>query len=245
MHGCNGKMGQVITGIVNEDADTVMKFISIEGSNSEKIKALRDFNIEDDAYLEGIDEIEKVFEYLKLFNIPEKNTEFDLSIARGLDYYTGTVYETKLNDHPEIGSICSGGRYDDLASYYIKNKLPGVGISIGLTRLFFQLKDAGILKDEDNSLSDCLIIPFEGFMEEAINLTNILRKGGVDAFIYTEEGAKLGKKMKYADNLSIPYTVLIGEDEKKSQKYMLKNMETGNQESLDSQGIIEFIKSNK
>ncbi len=232
-------------GIKDEDADTVMKFISIEGSNSEKIKALRDFNIEDDAYLEGIDEIEKVFEYLKLFNIPEKNTEFDLSIARGLDYYTGTVYETKLNDHPEIGSICSGGRYDDLASYYIKNKLPGVGISIGLTRLFFQLKDAGILKDEDNSLSDCLIIPFEGFMEEAINLTNILRKGGVDAFIYTEEGAKLGKKMKYADNLSIPYTVLIGEDEKKSQKYMLKNMETGNQESLDSQGIIEFIKSNK
>lgn len=232
-------------GIKDEDADTVMKFISIEGSNSEKIKALRDFNIEDDAYLEGIDEIEKVFEYLKLFNIPEKNTEFDLSIARGLDYYTGTVYETKLNDHPEIGSICSGGRYDDLASYYIKNKLPGVGISIGLTRLFFQLKDARILKDEDNSLSDCLIIPFEGFMEEAINLTNILRKGGVDAFIYTEEGAKLGKKMKYADNLSIPYTVLIGEDEKKSQKYMLKNMETGNQESLDSQGIIEFIKSNK
>ena len=229
-------------GIKDEDADTVMKFISIEGSNSEKIKALRDFNIEDDAYLEGIDEIEKVFEYLKLFNIPEKNTEFDLSIARGLDYYTGTVYETKLNDHPEIGSICSGGRYDDLASYYIKNKLPGVGISIGLTRLFFQLKDARILKDEDNSLSDCLIIPFEGFMEEAINLTNILRKGGVDAFIYTEEGAKLGKKMKYADNLSIPYTVLIGEDEKKSQKYMLKNMETGIQESLDSQGIIEFIK---
>ena len=232
-------------GIKDEDADTVMKFISIEGTNSEKIKALRDFNIDDEVFSEGVDEIEKVFEYLRLFNIPEKNTEFDLSIARGLDYYTGTVYETKLDDHPEIGSICSGGRYDDLASYYTKAKLPGVGISIGLTRLFFQLKDAEIIKEEDNSLSDCLIIPFEGFMEEAINLTNKLRAGGIETFIYTEEGAKLGKKMKYADSLSIPYTILIGEDEKKSQKYMLKNMESGDQVSLTSDEIIEHINREK
>lgn len=232
-------------GIKDEDVDKVMKFISIEGTNKEKIKSLRDLSVKDEVFQEGVEEIEKVLNYLKSFNVPEKNTEFDLSIARGLDYYTGTVYETKLNDHPEIGSICSGGRYDDLASFYIKNNLPGVGISIGLTRLFFQLKDAGIIKDEEKTLSDCLVIPFEGFMDEAINLTNKLRKGGVDAFIYTEERAKLGKKMKYADSLSIPYTVLIGEDEKKSQKYMLKNMDSGEQESLDSDEIINLIKSNK
>ncbi len=229
-------------GIKKEDADFVMKFMSIKGTNEEKIKALRDLNIENSVFLEGVNEMEEVFSYLRQFNVPEKNTEFDLSIARGLDYYTGTVYETKLNDHPEIGSICSGGRYDDLASYYTKSKLPGVGISIGLTRLFFQLKDAGIIKEEDNSLTECLIIPFEGFMEEAISLTNSLREGGVEVFIYTEDG-KLGKKMKYADSLNIPYTILIGEDEKASKKYLLKDMKSGEQFSLDSQEIIKKVKN--
>lgn len=228
-------------GISEEDAKAILKFIEIDGTNGEKIQALKDLNIENEVFQEGLEEIEQVFEYLKLFEVPEKNTSFDLTIARGLDYYTGTVYETILDNHPEIGSVCSGGRYDNLASYYTKQKLPGVGISIGLTRLFFQLKEAGIIKDEENSLTEVLIIPFDGYMKKAITLATKLRKGGVDVFVYTE-GGKLGKKMKYANALSIPYTILIGEEEVKKEKYMLKNMESGDQKEMTADEIIACIK---
>ncbi len=228
-------------GISEESANSIIKFIEIDGTNDEKIQQLKDLNIDNEVFQEGLKEIEEVFEYLKLFEVPEQNTSFDLTIARGLDYYTGTVYETILNYHTEIGSICSGGRYDNLASYYTKQKLPGVGISIGLTRLFFQLKDAGILKDEESSLSEVLIVPFDGFMKNALTLSTKLRKGGVKSFVYTEDG-KLGKKMKYADALSIPYTILIGEDEVNKGKYMLKDMKSGDQKELTADEIIACIK---
>ncbi|WP_054252763.1 histidine--tRNA ligase [Neofamilia massiliensis] len=231
-------------GLDDSSIEAIIKFLEISGSNLEKIKALKDLNIENETFLEGLDEIEKVFEYLKLFNVPEANTEFDLTIARGLDYYTGTVYETKLNDHPEIGSICSGGRYDNLASHYTKQSLPGVGISIGLTRLFYQLQEAGIIKTEKNILTDLLIIPFEGFEPNAIELLSALRKEGVTGFINAEAG-KLGKKMKYADDLNIKYTILIGQDEVDEGKYMLRNMETGDQEKLSVDEIIACIKKEK
>lgn len=231
-------------GLDDSSIEAIIKFLEISGTNLEKIKALKDLNIENEIFLEGLDEIEKVFEYLKLFNVPEANTEFDLTIARGLDYYTGTVYETKLNDHPEIGSICSGGRYDNLASHYSKQALPGVGISIGLTRLFFQLQEAGIIKTEKNILTDLLIIPFEGFEANAIELLSALRKEGVTGFINAEAG-KLGKKMKYADDLNIKYTILIGQDEVDEGKYMLRNMETGDQEKLSVDEIIACIKKEK
>lgn len=228
-------------GISEEAANSIITFINIDGTNEEKIQQLKDLNIENEIFKEGVEEIEEVFEYLKLFEVPEKNTSFDLTIARGLDYYTGTVYETILDAHPEIGSICSGGRYDNLASFYTKQKLPGVGISIGLTRLFFQLKEAGIIKDEENSLTEVLIIPFDGYMKNALTLATKLRKGGIEVFVYTEDG-RLGKKMKYADALSIPYTILIGEDEVKKEKYMLKNMKSGDQEELTAEEIIACIK---
>lgn len=231
-------------GLDDSSIEAIIKFLEISGTNLEKIKALKDLNIENEIFLEGLDEIEKVFEYLKLFNVPEANTEFDLTIARGLDYYTGTVYETKLNDHPEIGSICSGGRFDNLASHYTKQSLPGVGISIGLTRLFYQLQEAGIIKTEKNILTDLLIIPFEGFEPNAIELLSALRKEGVTGFINAEAG-KLGKKMKYADDLNIKYTILIGQDEVDEGKYMLRNMETGDQEKLSADEIIACIKKEK
>lgn len=231
-------------GLDDSSIESIIKFLEISGTNLEKIKALKDLNIDNEIFLEGLDEIEKVFEYLKLFNVPEANTEFDLTIARGLDYYTGTVYETKLNDHPEIGSICSGGRYDNLASHYTKQSLPGVGISIGLTRLFFQLQEAGIIKTEKNTLTDLLIIPFDGFEAKAIELLSALRKEGVTGFINAEAG-KLGKKMKYADDLNIKYTILIGQDEVDAGKYMLRNMETGDQEKLSADEIIACIKKEK
>lgn len=231
-------------GLEDSSIESIIKFLEISGSNGEKIQALKDLNIDNEIFLEGLDEIEKVFDYLKLFNVPEANTEFDLTIARGLDYYTGTVYETKLNDHPEIGSICSGGRYDNLASHYTKQSLPGVGISIGLTRLFFQLQEAGIIKTEKNILTDLLIIPFDGFEANAIELLSALRKEGVSGFINAEAG-KLGKKMKYADDLNIKYTILIGQDEVDEGKYMLRNMETGDQEKLSVDEIIACIKKEK
>lgn len=229
-------------GISEEEANSIIKFIKIDGTNSEKIQQLKDLKIENEMFQQGLEEIEQVFDFLKLFEVPEKYTSFDLTIARGLDYYTGTVYETVLDDYPQIGSICSGGRYDNLASFYTKQKLPGVGISIGLTRLFFQLKEAGIIKDEDNSLTEVLIIPFDGYINNALALATKLRKGGVDVFVYTEDG-KLGKKMKYADSLSIPYTILIGEDEVKKEKYMLKDMKSGEQQELDADEIISSIKN--
>lgn len=231
-------------GLDDQSIESIIKFLKISGSNAEKIKALKDLNIDNETFLEGLDEIEKVFAYLKLFNVPEANIEFDLTIARGLDYYTGTVYETKLNDHPEIGSICSGGRFDNLASHYTKQSLPGVGISIGLTRLFYQLQEAGIIKTEKNILTDLLIIPFDGFEANAIELLSALRKEGVTGFINAEAG-KLGKKMKYADDLNIKYTVLIGQDEVDEGKYMLRNMETGDQEKLSADEIIACIKKEK
>lgn len=237
----NVKAALIDLGISEGGINSIMAFLEISGSNSEKIQALRDLNIENEIFQEGLSEIETVFNYLKLFNVPEKNTEFDLTIARGLDYYTGTVYETKLDNHPEIGSICSGGRYDNLASYYTKQSLPGVGISIGLTRLFYQLREAGIVKAEENTLTDVLIVPFEGYNEEAIKLSSKLRAGKVNSYVYAESG-KLGKKMKYADGLNIKYTILIGEDEAKEGKYMLKNMESGDQEKLSADEIIACIK---
>lgn len=231
-------------GLDDPSIESIIKFLEISGSNGEKIQALKDLNIDNETFLEGLDEIEKVFDYLKLFNVPEANTEFDLTIARGLDYYTGTVYETKLDDHPEIGSICSGGRFDNLASHYTKQSLPGVGISIGLTRLFYQLQEAGIIKTEKNILTDLLIIPFDGFEANAIELLSALRKEGVTGFINAESG-KLGKKMKYADDLNIKYTILIGQDEVDEGKYMLRNMETGDQEKLSVDEIIACIKKEK
>lgn len=231
-------------GLDDPSIKSIIKFLEISGSNGEKIQALKDLNIDNETFLEGLDEIEKVFDYLKLFNVPEANTEFDLTIARGLDYYTGTVYETKLDDHPEIGSICSGGRFDNLASHYTKQSLPGVGISIGLTRLFYQLQEAGIIKTERNILTDLLIIPFDGFEANAIELLSALRKEGVTGFINAESG-KLGKKMKYADDLNIKYTILIGQDEVDEGKYMLRNMETGDQEKLSVDEIIACIKKEK
>lgn len=218
--------------------EDIMNFISISGSNLEKVSALESLGIEDEIFKEGVDEIRTVLEYLEIFGVPEEYIEFDLSIARGLDYYTGTVYETRLDDHPEIGSICSGGRYEDLASYYINKKLPGVGISIGLTRLFWQLQEAGLIDKEDATVTEVLVVPFEGYEKDAAKLNKELRDNNINSFINSEKG-KLGKKMKYANNLNIPYVILVGEEEVKTGRYAFKNMETGDQENLSVEEIVE------
>ena len=176
--------------------------------------------------------------------MPDDNYRIDLTIARGLDYYTGTVYETILNDYPSIGSICSGGRYDNLAQNYTKKKLPGVGISIGLSRLFYQLKEAGVIKCDGNATpTKLLIIPMEGYQDYAIKIATKVRQKGIPAEVFLNEG-KLGKKMGYADKLGIKYVIVIGEDEVNSGKFKVKDMDSGEQSEIEYNSLPEFFDKN-
>jgi len=227
---------------LNEDqADRIVEFTLITGTSEEVFKALEDLNIENEVFNVGLTELKQVIKYIEEYDVPVENFKVDLKIARGLDYYTGTVYETSLDNYPKIGSVCSGGRYDDLASNYTDKKLPGVGISIGLSRLFYQLNEAKIIKPKRKSLIDLIVIPMDEYVEDAIKLVSKLRLGNVDCIIYTEEG-KLGKKFKYADALEVPYVVVIGENEVKTEKYSLRDMQSGEQEELTVEEIIEKIK---
>ena len=225
----------------NNSINGILEFINIKGSNGEVINKLKDLKVNNEIFQEGLKELETVVQYIGIFGVTEENYRIDLTIARGLDYYTGTVYETFLDDHPEIGSICSGGRYDDLATHYTKQKLPGVGISIGLTRLFYQLREANIIQATDSSLTTVLIIPMKGYMDKGIEVGNALRKNDIYTQIYVESG-KMGKKFNYADKLNIPYVIIIGEEEVKNNAYSFRDMKTGEQESLPIEDIINRLK---
>ncbi len=228
-------------GLSKETIDEIISFISIKGSNEEIIERLKALDIDNDTFKLGVEELEKVSRYVGIFGVPEENFTIDLTIARGLDYYTGTVYETFLNDYPNIGSICSGGRYDDLAGFYTKQKLPGVGISIGLTRLFYQLNEAKLIKAEDNSLTKVLIIPMDGYVERAVETARLLREKDINTQVYLED-AKIGKKFGYADKLGIPYTIVIGQDEAQNNLYTLKNMKTGEQNQVTLEEVLNILK---
>lgn len=228
-------------GLTDTQVEKIGEFLSIEGTRQEIIDALNNLKVEDDLFREGVMELDLLTRYMEDFGITEKNYGIDIKIARGLDYYTGTVYETFLNDYPELGSVCSGGRYDNLAANYTKSKLPGVGISIGLSRLFYQLREKNIIETEKKSMVDVLIIPMEGYVEESISLVRDLREVGVAAGIYTE-GGKMGKKFKYADDLNIPYVAVIGENEVEKLLYTLKNMKTGEQNLYEFNALVEEIK---
>ena len=224
--------------------DKIIEFIEISGTSKEKIEKLKSLGIENETFKKGLEELEFVYENIKLFGVPEENYKIDLTIARGLDYYTGTVYETFLNDYREIGSICSGGRYENLAEYYTNKKLPGVGVSIGLTRLFYKLNELGLIKATKKAISDIIIIPMLEDLTKPIKLATELRNLGTNTEIYSNQ-KKLKAKMKYADKLQIPYVIVIGEDEINSNEIKLKNMETGDEEliELDAGKIIEKIKN--
>lgn len=230
-------------GLSDGDADSVVKFVGIKGSCREIIENLRRLEVSNDMFSEGIDELELVINYIDAFKVPSGNYAVDLTIARGLDYYTGTIYETILNQYPSIGSVCSGGRYDNLAQNYTTKKLPGVGISIGLSRLYYQLREAGVLRESRKATpSQILIIPMKETMPQALELATKVREAGIAAEIYFNEG-KIGKKFSYADKLGIPYAVVVGEDEVNTGIYKLKNMATGDQAELDIQRIIEQLKA--
>ena len=216
--------------IKQEKIDKIMSFIAIDGSNDEKLKALNELGITSEKFAKGLEELTEVVKYMRIFGIPEQNFKIDLTIARGLDYYTGTVYETFLNEYKNLGSICSGGRYENLAEYYTDKKLPGVGISIGLTRLFYQLSEIGLIKSDKKAISDVLVISMTDNFEYVSKVAKKLRDEGKNVQVYYED-KKVKAKFKYADKLEIPYTVVIGDDEVESGSYSLKNMLTGEQES--------------
>ena len=225
-----------------EQVTSIMKFIMLSGNNSELINSLEQLGVEDEVFLEGVKELKSVIEYIGCFGVPEKNYIIDLKIARGLDYYTGTVYETILDDYQSIGSVCSGGRYENLAEYYTNQKLPGVGISIGLTRLFYQLREANLLKSKDKeTLCDVIIIPMNDDLNYSLETANKLRAAGIITQVYFE-GGKLQKKMNYANKLGIPYVILIGDDEVKDNILTVKSMLSGEQAKKSVDEVIEDLK---
>ena len=231
---------ELLEDISEKKVETIMKFIAIDGTNKEKIQELEDMNIENEVFNEGLRELKEVLKFIKIFGVPEGNIKLDLTIARGLDYYTVTVYETFLNKYRNMGSICSGGRYDNLAEYYTDRKMPGVGISIGLSRLFFQLMDNNIISAENQSISDVLIVSMADEYEKCAEVATKLRERGLKVQINLED-QKLGKKFKYANNLSVKYVIVIGEDEIKNNVVSLKDMDTGDQKTVSLDDATNII----
>ena len=218
--------------LTEAQAFEVLHFITITGSTERKLQALELERGRNELFDQGLDELETVVKYLSAFGVPEDHFAVDLTIARGLDYYTGTVYETTMLDHPEIGSICSGGRYDNLAEYYTDKLLPGVGISIGLTRLFYVLNEQGMLSSELNTApADVLILPMTEDLSPAIALATRLRDEGVRVQLYAEQ-KKFKQKMSYADKIGVPYVVFLGEDEISAGLVACKDMASGEQTKL-------------
>ena len=229
--------------LTEEQADEILKFIAIGGTNAEVLSALEGYAGRDEIFDQGLSELKTVVKYLSAFGVPEENFAVDLTIARGLDYYTGTVYETTLLDHPEIGSVCSGGRYDNLAEYYTDKKLPGVGISIGLTRLFYVLGEQGMLNPElPTAPADVLILPMTDDLSAAIALATRLRENGIRAQLHCEQ-KKFKQKISYADKLNIPYVIFLGEDEINAGVVACKDMVTGEQTKLEPAATIYRIKA--
>ena len=204
-------------GVSDNDIEKIINFIKIDGTSDEKIEKLENLQIDNETYLMGVNELKEVINNIRLFGVPEKNFTVDLTIARGLDYYTGTVYETFLNEYRELGSVCSGGRYENLAENYTDRKLPGVGISIGLTRLFYKLNELNLIKADKKSISNILIIPMTEKKEVPFKLATDLRQLGVNTEIYLSD-KKIKAKMKYADKLEIPYVVVIVDEEIETKK---------------------------
>ncbi len=230
-------------GLSEAQADEILKFIAISGSNAQVIEALEGYAGRNEIFDLGLGELKAVCSNLAAFGVPEANFAVDLTIARGLDYYTGTVYETTLLDHPEIGSVCSGGRYDNLAGYYIDKALPGVGISIGLTRLFYVLDEQGLLNPQlPSAPADALVLPMTAEPGPAIALAEALRSAGLRIQLYGE-ARKFKQKMAYANKLGVPYAVLLGEDEIAEGMCSVKNMLTGEQVKLTPADAAAFIKA--
>ena len=224
-------------------SENVLDFMAIQGDNAYVLSRLEQYRGMDATFDAGLDELIAVTKYLRDFGVPEENFAVDLTIARGLDYYTGTVYETEMTEHPEIGSVCSGGRYDNLAEYYTDKQLPGVGISIGLTRLFYVLNEQGLLSDEIiTAPCDALVLPMTGEMGPAVSAATALRRAGVRTQLYGEQ-KKFKAKMNYADKLGVPYAIFLGDDEIAQSLVSCKDMTSGEQTKLGFDETLARIRT--
>lgn len=229
-------------GVAEDVANQVLDFIAIGGSNQEVLAALEGYQGKDELFDTGLEELSTVVRYLSAFGVPEENFAVDLTIARGLDYYTGTVYETTMLDHPEIGSVCSGGRYDNLAEYYTDKQLPGVGISIGLTRLFYVLGEQGMLNpDLPTTAADVLVIPMgEEQQGYAIATATALREAGIRTQLYAEK-KKFKARITYAAKMGIPYAMFLGETEEQDKVVALKDLNKGEQVTVSFEEAVKLI----
>ena len=228
--------------VADEKIQKILNFIEIDGTTDEKLQKLENLNFTNELFLQGLNELKQVVKYVRLFGVPDSNFKVDLTIARGLDYYTGTVYETFLDDYRELGSVCSGGRYDNLAEFYTDKKMPGVGVSIGLTRLFSKLSELNILNEKDESISKVLVVSMTDDISRALEVATKIRAEGINTDVYLEN-KKIKAKFKYADKLKIPYVAVIGEEEEKNGTVSLKNMESGEQEEMSVEKMIEILKN--
>lgn len=223
-------------GVAAEAADALLDLLAFQGTNAQILEKLGALTGRNERFDLGVQELSEVLYYLERFGVPQEYFRADLTIARGLDYYTGTVYETTFLRHPEIGSICSGGRYDNLAGFYTKKKLPGVGMSIGLTRLFYILNEFEYLNRGLSAPADVLVIPMTDDMTSAVEISSQLRFGGIRAQIYFEK-KKFKHKIGYADKLGIPYAIFLGEDELREHKVTLKKLFAG-EDDADKQVTV-------
>lgn len=228
-------------GIEEASIDAIFRFIQLKGSNDEILDGLKQAAIDNELYQTGVEELTRVTKLIRAFGVPEAHFALDLTIVRGLDYYTGTVYETLLKNYPEIGSICSGGRYDNLAEHYTKEKLPGVGISIGLTRLFYQLNEAGLLGEmKEQVLTQLLVVPIGDTLETCAKVARRFRDANVITEVFLED-TKIAKKMNYANKQGIPWVVIIGDEEVQDGLVALKDLETGDQERMSWEEALKKI----
>jgi len=228
-------------GLSDEQVADVLRFTAITGSNDEILEQLKQLDVRSELLDDGIAKLEALVRSLRTMGVPESRFKIDLKIARGLDYYTGTVYETVLDEHPEVGSVCSGGRYDDLASYYTNTSLPGVGISIGLSRLFYKLREAGIIEPTAQSPAKVVVMPLtENQIEDGLNVAALLREMGIATVLYTELD-KVAKKLRYADRMGFGYVVLIGAQEAEAGTVSLKDMRTGKSLTIAKSDLASYI----
>ncbi len=228
-------------GLDKKSIDTVIRFIEIDGNDKKVFESLQSFGIKNEIFTEGISELTEVINSLAALGVPKNNYKINLTITRGLDYYTGTIYETMLDDYPQFGSICSGGRYDDLAGFYTDKKLPGVGISIGLTRLFASLLENDLIKPTAATPAHVMVVPITNAEKEyALSLGADLRALGIKVLTFTEDN-KFKAKLNYANKVGVPFVAIIGEDEVKNRTAVVKDMATGEQQTLPLEDVSMFL----
>lgn len=227
----NVREGLIELGVSEKQAQEILSFVHIDGTSDDILSALAGLGIQNDAFNQGMSELRIVTDALKALGVPETHTKIDLKITRGLDYYTGTVYETTVDDYPNWGTVCAGGRYDNLAENYTDKKLPGIGMSIGLSRLFDLLDGAGLLTKGPQTPAQVLVLPMGQETSYALKVASALRHIGIRTEVYFSD-TKFKNKMAYADKIGVAYVAILGEDEEKNETITLKNMVSGDQETL-------------